>query len=134
MAPSMKSPIGVSLFWEFGANPTNEWQTWFSTFEMTVEAKKNIHVDQLLRLKPTPNDLFYPTIPTFEERVENANEEEARKREIRNERRKIGWENECKHIQNRGPMIARLTWDDADFKVKSLIYFSLGTGATRIFH
>ena len=58
-------------------------------------AKENIHVEQLLRLKPTPNELLYPTIPTFEERVENASAEEARKREIQNERRKVDWEKEC---------------------------------------
>ena len=85
MAQSMKPPIGVPLFWENGANPTNEWQTWSSIFKMAVMAKESMHVDQLLRLKPTPNDLFYPTIPTFEEGVKNANEEEARKGEIRNE-------------------------------------------------
>ena len=131
---TMKSSIGVTLSWESGANPTNEWQTWFSTFKMAVMAKENLHVDLLLRIKPTINDLFYPSMPTFEERVENANEEEHRKREIRNERRKVNWENECKQIRNRGPMIDRFTWDEADLKVKSLTYLSLGTEETRIFH
>ena len=31
-------------------------------------------------------------------------------------------------------MIDRFTWDEADLKVKSLTYLSLGTEATRIFH
>ena len=31
-------------------------------------------------------------------------------------------------------MIDRFTWDEADLKVRSLIYLSLGTEATRIFH
>ena len=93
-----------------------------------------MHVDLLLRLKPTANDLFYPIMPTLEERVENTSEEENRKREIRNERRKVDLENECKQIWSRGPMIDRYTWDEADLKVKSLTYSSLGTKATRIFH
>ena len=93
-----------------------------------------MHVDLLLRLKPTVNDLFYLIMPTFEERVEKASEEEERKREIRNERRKVDWENECKQIRNRGPIIDRYTWDEADFKVKNLTHLSLGTEATRIFH
>ena len=130
----MQSPIGVPLFWESGANPTIEWQTWFSTFKMAVMAKENMQVEQLLRNKPTLNDLFYPTIPSYEERKENSNEEEDRKREIRNERRNVDWENECTHIQNRGPMIDKFTWDEADLKIKSVIYLSLGTEATRIFH
>ena len=114
---TMKSPIGVRVYWKNGANPTNEWQTWFSTFKMAVMAKENMHLNQLLRLKPTPNDLFYPIMPTFEERVENASEDEESKREIRNERRSVDWENECKQIRNRGPMIDRYTWNEADLKV-----------------
>ena len=131
---TMKSPIGVPLFWESGANPANEWQTWFCTFKMAVMAKENMHVDLLLRLKPTANDLSYPIMPTLEERIENTSEEENRIREIQNERRKVDWENECKQIRSRGPMIDRYTWDEADLKVKSLTYLSLRTEATRIFH
>ena len=97
-------------------------------------AKENMLVEQLLTNKTTLNDLFYPTIPSYEERKENSNEEEDRKREIRNERRKVDWENECKHVQNRGTMINKYTWDESDLKIKSVIYLSLGTEATRIFH
>ena len=80
---TMKSTIGVPLFWESGANQTNEWQTLFCTFKMAVMAKENMHVYLLLRLKPTTNDLFYPIMPTLEERIENTSEEENRKPEIR---------------------------------------------------
>ena len=93
----MKSAIAVPFFWESGANPLNEWQTWFSTFKTAVIAKENMQVQQLLRNKPTLNDLFYPTIPSYEKRKENSNEEEDRKREIRNERRNVDLEIECKH-------------------------------------
>ena len=134
MSQSRKSPIGVPLFWKSGANPVIEWQTWFSIFDMAVMENKNMHVDQLLRLKPTINDLFYPTIPTYEERQEISNEEADRKREIRYEQREVDWENECKHIRNWGLMINKNTRDEADLKVKSVNYLSLGTEATRIFH
>ena len=87
-----------------------------------------------MRLKPTPADLFYPTVPSYEDIVEGANDVESRKRQIRNERRRVDWENECRAIRNRGPMIDRYSWDDADIKVKSLIYLSLGTEASRIYH
>ena len=46
----------------------------------------------------------------------------------------MDWENECRAILNRGPMIDRYSWDDADIKVKSLVYLSLGTEASRIYH
>ena len=101
---------------------------------MAVMAKENLQVEQLLRNKTTLNDLFYPTLPSYEERIENSNEEEEREREIRNERRNVDWENECKYIQKRGKMLDKYTWDEADLKIKSVIYLSLGTEATRIFH
>ena len=83
-----KSPIGVPLFWEAGANPNQEWAQWFSTFKLSVMAKENLKVEKLLRTKPTPADLFYRTMPSLEDPRENETEEEARKREIRNQRRK----------------------------------------------
>ena len=55
---TLKSPIGVPLFWETGANPNQEWAQWFSTFKLAVMAKENLKVDKLLRTKPTPADLF----------------------------------------------------------------------------
>ena len=134
MAQSLKSPVGVPLFWESGANPPQEWPSWLSTIKMAVMAKENLIVDQLLRLKLTNTDLFYPTVPSYEDTIEGANDKETRKRQIRNERRRVDWENECRAIRNRGPMIDRYTWDDADIKVKSLVYLSLGTEASRIYH
>ena len=62
---AMKSAIGVPLYWESGANPTNEWQTWFSTFKMAVMAKENMHVDQLLRLD-NRNVAFFLTLFVLE--------------------------------------------------------------------
>ena len=134
MAQSLKSPVGVPLYWESGPNPPQEWPSWLSTFKLAVMAKENLHVDQLLRLKPTAADLFYPTVPSYEDVIEGTHEEETRKRQIRNERRRVDWENECRAIRNRGPMLDRYTWDDADIKVKSLVYLSLGTEASRIYH
>ena len=45
---SLKSPIGVPLFWKSGANPGQEWAQWFSTFKLDVMAKENLKVDKLL--------------------------------------------------------------------------------------
>ena len=93
MAQSPKSPVGVPLYWETGANPPQESTAWLSTFKLAVMAKENLHVDQLLRLKHTAADLFYPAVPSFEEVIEGANDEKTRKKQIRNERRRVDWEN-----------------------------------------
>ena len=76
MAKSLKSPVGVPLYWESGANPPQEWTSWF---KLAVMVKENLHVDQLLRLKPTAADLFYPIVPSYEEVIAVASDEETLK-------------------------------------------------------
>ena len=88
---ALKSPAGVPFFWEAGANPNQEWAQWFSTFKLAVMAKEILKVDKLLRTKPTPADLFYPAMPSLVDPRPNESDEEARKRDIRNPRRKIDW-------------------------------------------
>ena len=57
-----------------------------------------------------------------------------KQRDRRNERRKVDWENECKQLEQNGPMIDRFPWDEADLKVKSLIYLSIGLEGNRTFY
>ena len=97
-------------------------------------AKENLKVDKLLRTKPTQADLFYPAMPSLEGPRPNESKEEARKRDIRNQRRKIDWENEYKTIEFRGTYVGRYPWDEADTKIKSLLYLSIGLEGTRIYH
>ena len=99
-----------------------EWKQWFETLKMAIVARDIIDVDKLLRLKPQPTDLFYPTLTTYEEEFEGETEDEARQREQRNERRRVDFENECKVIERKGALVDRVPWDEADTKVKSLIY------------
>ena len=97
-------------------------------------ARDSIEVDKLLKLKPQPTDLFYPTLPTYEEKFEGETEDEARDREQRNERRRVDFENGCKVIERKGALVDRIPWDEADTKVESLIYLSLGAEARRNYH
>ena len=94
--------------------------------------KENLKMDKLLLVKPTAADLFYPAMPSFKEARPNESEE-SRKRDIRNQR-KINWENECKSIEFRGPFLDCYPCDKADTKIKSLVYLSNGTEASRIYH
>ena len=134
MAQSAKTPLGVNPFWEQGATPPIEWKQWFCTLKMAIMARDSIEVDKLLKLKPQPTDLFYPTLPTYEEEFEGKTEDEARNREQRNERRRVDFENECKVNERKGAMADRIPWDEADTKFKSLIYLSLGAEARRNYH
>ena len=96
-------------------------------------ARDNLQVDKLLKLKPTSAELFYPTLPTYEEPFEGETGDEDRQREQRKER-KVDWGNDCKQIEQRGPMIDRIPWDEADLKVKSLKYLSLGSEGSRTYN
>ena len=131
---SPKTPLGTPVFWESGANPPSEWSTWFETLKMAIMARDILVVDKLLKLKPSRAELFYPTLPTYEDPFEGETVDEERQREQRNDKRKVDWENECKQVEFRGPMIDRTPWDKADLKVKSLIYLSLGAEGCRTFH
>ena len=81
MAQSAKTPLGVNPFWETDATPPIEWRQWFSILKMAIMARDSIEVDKLLKLKPQPTDLFYPTLPTYEEEFEGETDDEARNRE-----------------------------------------------------
>ena len=68
-------------------------------------------------------------MPSLEDPRPNESEKEARKRDIRNQRRKIDWENEF-----RGQYVDRYPWDEADTKIQSLLYLSIGQERTGIYH
>ena len=122
-----KTPLGVPVFWESGANPQSEWNTWFRTLKVAIMARDNLVVDKLLKLKPSRAELFYTSLPKYEEPFEEETVDEERQREQRNEKGKVDWEKECKQIEHKGPMIDRIPLDEAVLKVKNLIYQSLPT-------
>ena len=96
-------------------------------------AKNSINVDSLLKHKPDTKDLTYPKEPTYEPPTENETQAQHRERDLRNNKRKVDWVNDCKQIAFRGPTVDGIPWDEADLKVRSLIYLSLGTEAQRIY-
>ena len=59
---------------------------------------------------------------------------EKRQREQRNIKRNVDWKNISQSVDDQGPMKDNFIWDEIDKKVKSLIYLSLGTEGTNIFH
>ena len=130
-----RSPIGVALFWEKGAQPTTTWEKWITTTKLAISAKENMQVEKLLRPKPTiVEELDYPREPIYEPALPDETTAEKRQREQRNIKRKVDWKNQCQAVEDQGPMIDNAKWDAVDNKVKSLIYLSLGTEGINIFH
>ena len=132
-APIARSPVGFPLFWDSGMEPPVEWPTWAATLKLAIMAKISINVDSLLKHKPDIKDLIYPTEPTYEPPTENETQAQHRERDLRNNKRKVDWDNECKQIAFKGPIVDGIPWDEADLKVRSLIYLSLGTEDQRIY-
>ena len=129
MAQSAKTTLGENHFWEVDATPPTELKQWFSTLKKATMARDNGEVDQLHKLKPQAADLFYPTLPTYEDEFEGETEDEARNREQRKERSRVDFENECEAIERKGAQADRIPCDEADTKAKSVLYLSLGVKA-----
>ena len=128
-----RSPVGIPFFWETGAEPPVEWPIWAATLKLAIMAKNSINVDSQLKHKPDTKDLTYPIEPTYEPPTENETQAQHRERDLRNNKRKVDWDNDCKQIAFKGPTVDGIPWDEADLKVRSLIYLSLGTEAQRIY-
>ena len=96
-------------------------------------AKNSFNVDSLLKHKPDRKDFTYPIEPTYEPPTENETQAQHRERDLRNNKGKVDWDNECKQIAFKGPTVDGIPWKEADLKVRSLIYLSLGTEAQRIY-
>ena len=128
-----RSPVGIPFFWESGMEPPVEWPIWAATLKLAIMAKNSINVDSLLKHKPDMKDLTYPAELTYEPPTENETQAQHRERDLRNNKRKVNWDNDCKQIAFKGPTVDGIPWDEADLKVRSLIYLSLGTEAQRIY-
>ena len=79
-----RSPIGVALLWEKGAQPTTTWEKWITTTKLAISAKENIQEEKLLRPKPTAEELDYPKEPIYEPALPDETTAEKRQREQRN--------------------------------------------------
>ena len=114
--------------------PEIDWERCLSTVKLAIMVKDNIQVEKLVQPKPEREDLDYAAQPHYEPPQSDEKTAEKRQREQRNRKRGTDWQNGCKTIEEKGPMVDNIPWDDADNKAKSLIYLSLGAEATNIFH
>ena len=71
--------------------------------------------------------------PPYEPALPDETTSERRQREQRNVKRRTDWQIICKEIEDKGPQVDNIPWDEADNKTKSHIYLSLGAQVTNIF-
>ena len=117
-SPVSRSPIGVALFWEKGAQPVTTREKWITTIKLAISAIEKIQVERLLRPRPTWEEVDYPQEPIYEPALPDETTAEKRQREQRNVKRKVDWKNSCQSVDDQGPMVDNFKSDEIDNKVK----------------
>ena len=114
-----KSPIGVTLYWDNGPQPNIVLEKWFETVKLAITAKENIQLEKLLRPKRQSRKLDYPHEPMYESPTSDETTAEKRQREQSNIKGKVDWQNQCLAIEDKGPYVDNIIWDEADKKQKA---------------
>ena len=113
----LKNPPYINPFWErASAKPPLEWTKWAAILEMAVFAKDGIEIRNLLRALPQLVKLFEPV---YEVDITGEMDTQRKKCEVRNQEKKVGWENHVIKAREKGVHCNSFRWDEADAKVRS---------------
>ena len=118
-----RSPLGVRFFWDKSHQPELDREKWLATVKLAIMVKEIIKVDKLLQSKPENEELDYSTEPHYEPALPDKTTAERGQREQRNVKRRTDWQNTCKEIEDKGPQVDNIPWDEADNKTKSTYIF-----------
>ena len=95
---------------------------------MGIVAKDGINLQKLLRDPPAVRK---PQEPGYKLPIEGETQSQTWDRNIRKQEKKIQWDNQCAQLDNLGPTMDGIPWEEADIKVRSYIYLSLGNEGQR---
>ena len=124
-----KNPLNINPFWErASAEPPLECTKWPAILEMAVFAKDCIEIRNLLRTR-TP--LVEPSEPVYEVEITGEMEAQRKNREVRNQEKRVGWENHVIKAREKGVLWNSLRWDEADAKLRSYLFLCLGAEGQR---
>ena len=124
-----KNPLNINPFWEkASAEPLLEWSKWAAILEMAVFAKHGIEIRSLLRAKPP---LVESSEPIYELEVTGETEAQRKNRDVRNQEKRVGWENHVIKAREKGVLCNSFRWDEADAKVRSYLFFCFGAEGKR---
>ena len=98
--------------------------------KLALLAKESIALDTLLEPKPATVQL--PLEPIYKNTITGSTAQSERKRLARNAQLKMNWENRCQKQMEIGIMCGDKPWSEADRKIVSMLYLSLGTEGRRI--
>ena len=104
-----KKPLNINPFWEkASAEQPLEWSKWAAIFEMVVFAEDGIEVRNLQRNKPP---LVEFTEPKYEVEITGETEAQKENREVRNQKKRVGWENHVVKAREKGVLCNSFRWD-----------------------
>ena len=94
-----KIPLSINSFREkASAEPPLEWSKWVALVELAVFTKDGIEIQNLLREKPP---ITVPTEPILETEIQGENDAQQRNRDVRNQEKRVDWENRCQKQETR---------------------------------
>ena len=124
-----KNPLNINPFWErASAESPLEWRKWAARLEMAVFAKDGIEIRNLLRAKPQLAD---PVEPVYEIEIQGKSDAQRKNREVRNQEKRVGWENHVIKAREKGVLCNSYSWDEADARVRSYLFLCLGAEGQR---
>ena len=124
-----KKPLIINPFCEgASAEPPLDWTKWAAILEMAVFAKDGIEIRNLLRARPT---LVEPAEPVYELEIQGETGAQRKSREVRNQEKRVGWENHVIKAREKGVLCNSYRWDEADARVRSYLFLCLGAEGQR---
>ena len=122
-----KNPLGVTPFWQKASpEPPLEWDKWNQQLFLGIVAKDGVNLKKLL----LPS-IRKPQEPGYELPVEGETGKQMRDRNLRNQEKRVAWENQCQRLDNLGPTVDKIPWEEVDNKCRSYIYLCFGTEGRR---
>ena len=95
---------------------------------MAVFAKDAIEIRNLSRARPT---FVEPVESVYEFEITGETEAQRKNREVRNQEKRVGWENHVIKAREKGVLCNSCRWDEADARVRSYLFLCLGAEGQR---
>ena len=110
-----KTPLGIAPFWQkASAEPPIEYEKWNQQLFLGIVAKDGINLQKLLRDPPPIRKIQKLG---YELRIEGETQSQVRVRGIRNQEKRVQWENQCIQLDNLGPTVDGIPCEEADIKI-----------------
>ena len=111
-----KNPLGILSLWQkASADPPIEWEKWNQQLFLGIIPKDGIDLSKLLQNPPA---VRRPQEPGYELPIVGETNVQIRDRNLHNQEKKVTWENQWAHLDNLGPTVDGVPWDEADINVE----------------